>query len=106
VLRAFGAVLRARMRTTDLVARFGGEEFVAILFRASLDDAVRVADEVREQLAATPILGVSGEELYATVSAGCSALAPDQESTDDLLRAADVALYMAKRAGRDRVCAA
>jgi diguanylate cyclase (GGDEF)-like protein len=106
VLRAFGAVLRARMRTTDLVARFGGEEFVAILFRATLDDAVRIADEVREQLAATPIPGVSGEELSATVSAGCSALAPEQESSDDLLRAADVALYMAKRAGRDRVCAA
>ena len=106
VLRAFGAILRARMRTTDLVARFGGEEFAAILFRASLDDAVHIADEVREQLAATPILGVSGEELRATVSAGCSALAPAQESPDDLLRAADVALYMAKRAGRDRVCAA
>jgi diguanylate cyclase (GGDEF)-like protein len=106
VLRAFGAILRARMRTTDLVARFGGEEFAAVLFRATLDDAIRIADEVRQQLAETPIMGVSGEELSATVSAGCAALAPEQESSDDLLRAADVALYMAKRAGRDRVCAA
>ena len=106
VLRAFGAVLRSRMRSTDLVARFGGEEFAAILYRASLDDAVRIADEVREQLAATPIMGVSGEELSATVSAGCAALEPQQESGAELLRAADVALYMAKRAGRDRVCAA
>jgi two-component system, cell cycle response regulator len=106
VLRAFGAVLRSRMRSTDLVARFGGEEFAAILYRASLDDAVRIADEVREQLAATPVLGVSGEELSATVSAGCAALDPEQESGVELLRAADVALYMAKRAGRDRVCAA
>jgi diguanylate cyclase (GGDEF)-like protein len=106
VLRAFGAVLRSRMRSTDLVARFGGEEFAAILFRASLDDAMRIADEVREQLAATPVLGSLGEELAATVSAGCAAIAPDNESPEDLLRAADVALYMAKRAGRDRVCAA
>ncbi len=106
VLRAFGAVLRSRMRSTDLVARFGGEEFAAILFRATLDDAMRIADEVREQLAATPILGSSGEELSATVSAGCAAIGPDHESPDELLRAADVALYMAKRAGRDRVCAA
>ena len=106
VLRAFGAVLRSRMRSTDLVARFGGEEFAAILFRASLDDAMRIADEVREQLSATPVLGSSGEELAATVSAGCAAIAPDNESPEDLLRAADVALYMAKRAGRDRVCAA
>lgn len=106
VLRAFGAVLRARMRSTDLVARFGGEEFAAVLFRATLDDAVRIADEVREQLASTPILGVGGEELSATVSAGCAAIGPEQESSEELLRAADVALYMAKRAGRDRVCAA
>lgn len=106
VLRAFGAVLRARMRSTDLVARFGGEEFAAILFRATIEDAMRIAEEVREQLAATPILGVSGEELSATVSAGCAAIAPERESAEELLRAADVALYMAKRAGRDRVCAA
>lgn len=106
VLRAFGNVLRKRMRTTDLVARFGGEEFAAILYRASLDDAVRIADEIRQQLATTPVLGSSGEELSATVSAGCAAIGPEEESADALLRAADVALYMAKRAGRDRVCAA
>lgn len=106
VLRAFGEVLRNRMRATDLVARFGGEEFCAVLYRATLDDAVRIADEVREQLAATPIAGISGEELSATVSAGCAAIGPEIESPTELLRAADVALYMAKRAGRDRVCAA
>jgi diguanylate cyclase (GGDEF)-like protein len=106
VLRAFGGVLRRRMRSTDLVARFGGEEFAAILYRASLDDAVRIADEIRQQLAATPVLGSSGEELSATVSAGCAAIGPEEESAEALLRAADVALYMAKRAGRDRVCAA
>jgi len=106
VLRAFGAILRARMRASDLVARYGGEEFVAILFRATLDDATRVADEIREQLAATPILGSSGEQLSATVSAGCAAIGPEHDSPEELLRAADVALYMAKRAGRDRVCAA
>jgi diguanylate cyclase (GGDEF)-like protein len=106
VLRAFGSILRSRMRSSDLVARFGGEEFVAILFRATLDDATRIADEIREQLAATPILGSAGEELSATVSAGCAAIGPEHDSPEELLRAADVALYMAKRAGRDRVCAA
>jgi diguanylate cyclase (GGDEF)-like protein len=106
VLRTFGAVLRKRMRATDLVARFGGEEFAAILYRATLEDAVRIADEIRRQLAATPVAGASGEELSATVSAGCAAIGPDEDSLEALLRAADVALYMAKRAGRDRVCAA
>jgi diguanylate cyclase (GGDEF)-like protein len=106
VLRAFSGILRARIRSTDLVARFGGEEFAAILYRATLDDAVRIADEVRAQLAATSIPVGSGEVLTATVSAGCSAIGPEQNTAEELLRAADVALYMAKRAGRDRVCAA
>lgn len=106
VLRAFGDILRSRMRTTDLVGRFGGEEFAAILYRATLDDAMRIADEVRTQLAATPIPGSDEVVVHATVSAGCATVGPDQESPEELLRAADVALYMAKRAGRDRVCAA
>ncbi|HUF06475.1 MAG TPA: diguanylate cyclase [Candidatus Binatia bacterium] len=106
VLRVFGGILRERTRTSDLVARFGGEEFAVILFRASLDDAMRIADEVRVQLAATPVVGVLGDPLHATVSAGCATISADQETADELLRAADVALYMAKRAGRDRVCAA
>lgn len=106
VLRAFGGVLRSRMRTTDIVARFGGEEFAALLYRADLGDALRIAEEVREQIAATPILGPNGELLFATVSAGCALAGPDADTPEALLRAADVALYMAKRAGRDRVVAA
>jgi diguanylate cyclase (GGDEF)-like protein len=106
VLRTFGSILRSRMRASDLVARWGGEEFAAILFRATLEDAMRIADAVRRQLAEASILGADGEPLVATVSAGCAAMGPDTETAEQLLRAADVALYMAKRAGRDRVCAA
>lgn len=106
VLRTFGAILSARMRASDLVARWGGEEFAAILFRATLDEAMQIANGVRLQLAGTKIAGADGEPLTATVSAGCAAIGPDTETAEELLRAADVALYMAKRAGRDRVCAA
>ncbi len=106
VLRTFGGILRARMRASDLVARWGGEEFVAILFRATLEDAMRIADGVRRELAAAEITGSDGKPLVATVSAGCAAIGPDTESAEELLRAADVALYMAKRGGRDRVSAA
>ncbi|MEP7081410.1 MAG: sensor domain-containing diguanylate cyclase [Chloroflexota bacterium] len=106
VLRTFGSILRARMRASDLVARWGGEEFAAILFRSTLEDAMRVADGVRQQLADTKISGADGEPVTATVSAGCAAIGPDTETAEELLRAADVALYMAKRAGRDRVAAA
>ncbi|HEX9610153.1 MAG TPA: diguanylate cyclase [Candidatus Limnocylindria bacterium] len=106
VLRTFGAILRARMRASDLVARWGGEEFAAILFRATLEDAMQIADGVRLQLSGTKIMGAGGQPLTATVSAGCAAIGPDTETAEELLRAADVALYMAKRAGRNRVCAA
>lgn len=99
-------MLRGRLRATDLVARFGGEEFVAILYRATLEDAMRVAEEVRAQIAATPIDGIAEQTLYATVSAGCSEASDEANTPEALLRAADVALYMAKRAGRDRVVAA
>jgi diguanylate cyclase (GGDEF)-like protein len=106
VLRTFASVLRGRLRATDLVARFGGEEFVAVLYRATLEDAMRVAEEVRAQIAATPIDGIAEQTLYATVSAGCSGASDEANTPEALLRAADVALYMAKRAGRDRVVAA
>ena len=106
MLRTFGSILRSRMRTRDLVARWGGEEFAAILFRATLEEAMRIADGIRRQLAESALVGADGEPLLATVSAGCAAMGPDTETAEQLLRAADVALYMAKRAGRDRVCAA
>lgn len=106
VLRTFGAILRGRMRSTDLVGRVGGEEFVAVMYRATLDDAMRLADEIRAQLAASPVVGADGTPVTATVSAGCSAVGSGAAAPEDLLRAADVALYMAKRSGRDRVCAA
>lgn len=106
VLRTFGSILRARMRASDLVARWGGEEFAAILFRATLEDAMQIADGVRRQLSETKIAGAGGQPLTATVSAGCAAIGPDTDTAEELLRAADVALYMAKRGGRNRVAAA
>lgn len=106
VLRTFGAMLLARRRSSDVVARFGGEEFAMVLYRATLDDAVRIAEQVREQVAGQPVEGPNGEELSVTVSAGCATAGAEAPTAEALLRAADVALYMAKRAGRNRVVAA
>jgi len=105
VLRFFAGILLERFRSSDLVARYGGEEFVAILESASLDDARRVADEVRLSLAGRSIAGPDGTELRATVSAGCAALDDGDPTRESLLRAADVGLFMAKRAGRNKVVA-
>ena len=106
VLRAFGAILTRRLRSSDLVARFGGEEFLAILDGASLDEAQRVAEEIRHELELIAIPGSDGEELHATVSAGCAQLGPNVASLEALLEVADVGLQMAKRGGRNQVVAA
>jgi diguanylate cyclase (GGDEF)-like protein len=106
VLRAFGSILTRRLRSSDLVARFGGEEFLAILDGASLEEAQRVAEEIRHELESVGIPGSNGEELHATVSAGCASLGPNVASLESLLEIADVGLQMAKRGGRNQVVAA
>jgi diguanylate cyclase (GGDEF)-like protein len=106
VLRAFGSILTRRLRSSDIVARFGGEEFLAVLDGASLDEAHRVAEEIRHELETIAIPGSDGEELHATVSAGCAQLGPNVASLETLLEVADVGLQMAKRGGRNQVVAA
>jgi diguanylate cyclase (GGDEF)-like protein len=106
VLRTFAGVLKRRFRDADLVARFGGEEFVVVLEGATRDHAVHIAEEIRAALSQHPVMGDDGSRLAVTVSAGCAALDEGEPTGEQLLRTADVALFMAKRAGRDRVVAA
>jgi diguanylate cyclase (GGDEF)-like protein len=106
VLRSFGSILSGRLRSSDIVARFGGEEFVAILDGATVEEAHRVADEIRRELEATRLTGADGESLRATVSAGCASLGPAVSTLEALLEVADVGLQMAKRGGRNQVVAA
>ncbi|MGZ6328257.1 MAG: diguanylate cyclase [Candidatus Limnocylindrales bacterium] len=106
VLREFGGLLRERFRAADLVARYGGEEFLVVMVGASRDDAVAAAEQVRLALARRSLVGPDGEALAATVSAGCAGLDENEPTREALLRGADVALYMAKRAGRNQVVAA
>jgi diguanylate cyclase (GGDEF)-like protein len=106
VLRLFAEILRSRFRAADLVARLGGEEFIVILDGAWLADAQRIAEQVRGALAGQAVPGQEGEILHVTVSAGCTQLDDAEPTRESLLRSADVALFMAKRAGRDRVVAA
>jgi diguanylate cyclase (GGDEF)-like protein len=106
VLRRFAAILKARFRASDLVARYGGEEFLVVLDQADRDSAMRVAEEVRAELAAARIAGLDGKRLRATVSAGCAELPSDEAELKALVRTADVGLAMAKHAGRNRVIAA
>ena len=96
-LRTFVRVLQSRTRTMDLSARFGGEEFVAVLSGGTAESGVRFADAVRSVLVDTNTVHPF------TVSAGVAEYSRDMEHYEDLLKAADEALYEAKEAGRDRV---
>jgi PleD family two-component response regulator len=65
-----------------------------------------VAEEIRRSFAAVTVAGPDGSPISATVSAGCAALASDDERFDDIVARADVGLVLAKRSGRNRVVAA
>jgi diguanylate cyclase (GGDEF)-like protein len=104
-LRAVAAVLKDAVRGDDLVARYGGEEFVLILARASDAIALAIGERVRRKLETTP-LDAGGQSITVTVSVGVSVFTEAYESAEDLLRAADAAMYQAKQTGRNRVCLA
>ena len=103
VLAEFGRLLGARLRRADVVARHGGEEFVAVLVGTDREQAVRVADEVRGMFERHPMTGADGDPIHCTVSAGVATVAAEEPSLDGLVATADVALSMAKRAGRNMV---
>jgi two-component system cell cycle response regulator len=94
--------LAQAVRTEDVVGRWGGEEFLAILPRIDAEGAHAVAERIRRTVAETP---VGQAELAITVSVGCATL-DDESSADLFLRRADEALYAAKRAGRNAVVVA
>jgi diguanylate cyclase (GGDEF)-like protein len=91
-------------RPRDIVARYGGEEFVALLPATSLDGALHLAEDVRRGVADRRIEHAAGKHAVVTVSLGVATMVPTTDgSPADLIRAADVLLYEAKRAGRNRV---
>jgi diguanylate cyclase (GGDEF)-like protein len=89
-------------RETDILARFGGEEFVLLMPGTRGGDALAFAEELRRRVEAEP-LGVDGELLRITTSIGVAEADPAMHSLGDLLKRADQALYDAKRDGRNRV---
>ena len=101
VLQSLAQTLQQRLRSSDVAARIGGEEFVALLPDTSLEEARAAADALRLAVAAQlhPQVGP------ITISLGVSALrADDADNARTLLERADAALYQAKKEGRNRVC--
>ncbi|HRP96204.1 MAG TPA: PAS-domain containing protein [Rhodocyclaceae bacterium] len=104
-LRSIANVLSSNLRVVDLIARFGGEEFVVLLCDTGLEQALQIAEQLRRVVAATRLDGAAGDAIGVTVSIGVATRhALDARDFDRLLADADAGAYAAKHAGRDRVC--
>ena len=101
VLKIIGGELQRRLRKTDFIARFGGEEFVVLLGATPIAGGVTLLEQLRAAVAACPF-HFKGERVVITLSAGLAAFAPGEDA-DTVFERADQALYRAKRAGRDRL---
>jgi diguanylate cyclase (GGDEF)-like protein len=102
VLRALAAELRQQVRESDVVGRFGGEEFTVLLPRTDAADAHGIAERLRAS-ARRMSVAAADARIQVTVSIGVALLGQHGRDLFELLAAADVALYKAKDAGRDQV---
>ncbi|MGV8888902.1 MAG: diguanylate cyclase [Pseudomonas sp.] len=101
VLKIIASVLRKRLRGTDFIARFGGEEFVLLMPATVPAVGAKLLDNLRASIEACPF-HFKGEPVTITISMGLTAFKPGEHS-DLVLKRADQALYRAKHAGRNRV---
>jgi len=103
MLRALASELRQQVRESDIVGRFGGEEFVILLPHTKAAEACGIAERLRRAAGTLAVLAGDGS-VGATISIGVAALYQHGRELFELLAAADLALYRAKHTGRDRVC--
>jgi diguanylate cyclase (GGDEF)-like protein len=104
VISGLGEILRRQKRTTDVVARFGGEEFVVLCEQTDEKGAMLLGDRIREELGKTSFRTTKGP-LTVTCSIGISTFPEAGRDWESLFKAADEALYVSKRSGRDRCTA-
>ncbi len=102
VIKGLGDILRRVKRSTDVVARFGGEEFVVLCEQTDEQGALLLGERIRDELSKT-IFHTPNGPLQVTCSVGAATFPAAGEKWDDLFKAADEALYASKRGGRDRV---
>jgi len=104
VLHSVAKIINQTARPIDRVCRYGGEEITIILTETSETGGFAMAERIREAVGSQAILVGPGHDVKLTVSIGVAAFPEDAGSEDELIAAADRALYMAKDAGRNRVC--
>ena len=97
------AVIRISARETDIVARFGGDEFALVLPDTGSDGAVAVGERIRDKIAAHPFLKKNGLDIKLTVSVGVATLPDVAASAEQLIHAADEAMYWVKEHGKNNI---
>jgi diguanylate cyclase (GGDEF)-like protein len=102
-LVAIAQAVQAHVRTSDVVARFGGDEFLVLQPDATPEAAALVAERIRVAVAAATVVAADGAHVGGTVSIGVAGYPRSASEEDSLFRSADAALYDAKRHGKDRV---
>lgn len=105
VLKSIAGRLKEELRTTDILSRYGGEEFAVILPGSNLAGARTVAERLREAVQLSPVL-VEDKEIHVTVSIGVAAHSDQANEAQTLIWLADKALYQSKNSGRNQVCLA
>ncbi|HZW91491.1 MAG TPA: sensor domain-containing diguanylate cyclase [Candidatus Eremiobacteraceae bacterium] len=101
VLRQVSSLFHQQVRKIDVVCRYGGEEFGILLTQTTAAHAMNIAEKLRKMVAGWQFPGVPRT---VTISAGTAAFPEHGTTRDELVKAADAALYVAKQAGRNRVC--
>ncbi|MEI7834594.1 MAG: GGDEF domain-containing protein [bacterium] len=99
-------ILRKAIRTTDIISRLGGEEFVILLPDTNQSTATMLAERLRNLVEISTLTLSDGVELNMTISGGVSAYPETSEEGDEMLKAADTAMNHAKNSGRNRIFAA
>jgi len=103
VLRGVASLLLSQMRATDVAGRYGGEEFLIVLAQSDIAGGAMMAERWRKSIEEEQFVTLEGTPIPATISIGIAAHDPSMTSPDDLIAAADAALYRAKNGGRNRV---
>jgi diguanylate cyclase (GGDEF)-like protein len=104
VLESVATTCRDALRDIDLIGRYGGDEFMVLLVETELDEARNIAERLRQSVAQAPVR-IDPGPVSVTISVGIAILTEDSTNLAALLNNADVALYTAKKAGKNRVAA-
>lgn len=103
ILKRLAAVLQETVRKIDIPARYGGEEFVVILPETDKEEAVKIAERIRKNVAAIVVKVNETEDLSPTISMGVAQYTTDGKEAKELINAADTALYYSKHNGKNMV---